>query len=494
MSKKNSIAVAGAGIGGLAVSIRLASKGFKVTVFEQSDRAGGKVSEIRHQGFRFDIGPSLFTLPELVDELLELPEKENKPSFVYHPLDIICRYFYPDGTRIDAYQDAGRFAEEIERVTGSPREEVIKYLKKSATIYDLTRDIFIFNDLRNIRNLFNTKTLFSLLNAWKLEPFKTMHASNKSSFQDQRVVQLFDRYATYNGSNPYSAPATLKVIPHLEHNIGAYFPEKGMYSIVEALMKKGHSLGVDYRFSERIEQLNLNQNKFTGLITEKGEYTFDKLVANIDIFTLSKLLQNKKRSRHPKGELSTSAIIFYWGMKIKTEQLLLHNILFSVDYRQEFEALFKTKTIQADPTVYIFISSKMVEKDSPEGHENWFVMINAPENTGQDWQELTKKARQLVLTKIKKMLGIDVEKHLVFEQSANPFTIEATTGSYHGSLYGLSSNSVWSAFRRHPNYRKSTRGMYFVGGSVHPGGGIPLVLASAKIVGNLFPNLKEHDR
>jgi len=191
-----------------------------------------------------------------------------------------------------------------------------------------------------------------------------------------------------------------------------------------------------------------------------------------------------------RHERSTSALIFYWGMETMSAGLDLHNILFSNDYQQEFKCLFKLKTIYSDPTVYIFISSKIVKDDAPGGCENWFVMINTPENTGQDWDGMIADARSRIEDKIRRLTGIEVEKHRKFEFIIDPRSIEAMTASYRGSLYGNSSNSVWSAFQRHPNFSR-IKGLYFTGGSVHPGGGIPLCLSSAKIVADMIPSLKK---
>jgi phytoene dehydrogenase-like protein len=173
-------------------------------------------------------------------------------------------------------------------------------------------------------------------------------------------------------------------------------------------------------------------------------------------------------------------------MEVTSPGLSMHNILFAEDYRQEFNCLFNLKTLHSDPTVYIFISSKEVPADAPAECENWFVMINTPENIGQDWDKWIVDCRLSIVDKIRRFTGIDVEKHRKFEFILDPRGIESKTGSYRGSLYGNSSNSVWAAFQRHPNFTK-IKGLYHTGGSVHPGGGIPLCLSSAKIVADMIP-------
>ena len=485
------IGIIGSGIGGLAAAVQLASRGYEVQLFEKEAQPGGKIAQFRKDGFRFDMGPSLFTLPSLLDEVLQLDPKSGQSDFSYRALDVICRYFYPDDTFIDAYRDTGKFAEEIEVKTGVPAEKVRKYLRQSAEIYDLTKDVFIFNDLKDLRNFINIRTLRSLLQAWKLKPFKTLHEANHQAFHNAKVVQLFDRFATYNGSNPFMAPATLKVIPHLEHNIGAYFPSKGMYSIVEKLVQVAERSGVEFHFSEEVRAVDIQGGKFRGIETAKGSYSFDALISDTDVNTFGRLTGQLHGKRGTKeNRLSSSAIIFYWGMKISQPDLKLHNILFSGDYQHEFDCIFHHKTITDDPTIYIFISSREVPEDAPPGHENWYVMINAPENNGQDWDDIVDRVRENILKKINRMLHMDLKRHLLFERVTTPATIEKETGSYRGALYGMNSNSITAAFRRHPNYLRSVKGLYFVGGSVHPGGGIPLCLASARIVADQFPENK----
>ena len=182
---------------------------------------------------------------------------------------------------------------------------------------------------------------------------------------------------------------------------------------------------------------------------------------------------------------SSSALIFYWGIKKQFPKLDLHNILFSEDYKTEFDYLFNKKSLYSDPTVYINITAKYKANDAPEGCENWFVMINAPHIDGQNWDELITQARQNIITKINRVLNTDIVPFIVTEKTLDPRGIESVTQSYLGSLYGTSSNNRMAAFYRHPNFSKQIKGLYFVGGSVHPGGGIPLVLSSAKIVAEM---------
>ena len=235
--------IIGSGIGGLAASIRLARQGIRVDVYESAENAGGKISERNFDGFRFDAGPSLLTLPELLFELLD-----DDLRFAVQKTEIITKYFYPDGTQVLAYSDIEKLATEIEKKLNVPEKKLISYLRKAATIYDLTSDLFIFGSFHRLKNLLNLKSLKTLLQFRKLQAFQSLHDFNTNELGEKRLVQLFDRYATYNGSNPYQTPATLSVISHLEHELGAYLPEGGMIRITEALAKQALKLGVKFHF------------------------------------------------------------------------------------------------------------------------------------------------------------------------------------------------------------------------------------------------------
>jgi len=492
--KDKRIAIIGAGISGLASAIRCARMGNVVDLYEKNDKPGGKLSELRLGDYRFDTGPSLFTLPHLLENLFSFCEEPAERYFTCQKLETTCRYFWQDGTVITAYNDPVRFAQEVELNTGEPKHNITRFLNHSRDLYDLTNQVFIFNAFPDL-NVILSQNIFKFLSKGrKMEPFTSMHQSNLKRFQEDRIIQLFDRYATYNGSNPYTAPATLNVIAHLEHNLGAYFPEKGMFQIGIALKSLADRVGVRFFFNAPVQSIVLDGKKVKGIVCSDQEVGYDVVVSAIDVHTLySKLLPRKMApERLWESERSSSAVIFYWGIRGSFPGLDLHNILFSGDYKEEFEHIFNKKTVYGDPTVYIFISSKKVQDDAPPGCENWFVMVNAPANYGQDWDAHLQQIRTAVLQKIRKMLNRDVEPLIEAEQIADPRTIEGKTASAFGSIYGISSNDPFAAFYRHPNKRKQIRGLYFAGGSVHPGGGIPLCLASAEIVAGMISKSKTY--
>jgi diapolycopene oxygenase len=473
--------VIGSGAGGLAAAIRLAAMGFRVSVFEKNSVPGGKIGEIREKGYRFDTGPSLFTLPEMVDEL----SSDSESKLKYQKLETISRYFFSNGSIFSAPANPHRFAEEISLVVGEEAGRVSKYLADTESLYELSSPIFLFSAFHRLSKLFTRNNLGVLKGMMKFNPFLSMHALNKKAFKSRHTIQLFDRYATYNGSDPYRAPGTLNMIAHLEHNLGAFFPDGGMYRIVEHLYQRAIDKGVNFHFNSQVEEILMEGKKASGVRAQGKSYKADLVVSGGDIYkTWSTLLPQKRAPRSlKKPDLSTSAMIFYLGVKRNFDQLDLHNIFFSGDYKAEFKALSPKgkSTPFEDPTIYVYNSSLLNRKDAPPGCSNLFVMINTPYNRGEDWDELSKIARKHIIKKLK-VHGIDLSSDIEFEQIATPATIEQMTLTTAGALYGNSSNSAMSAFNRHPNFSRKIKNLFFVGGSVHPGGGIPLCLASAKIV------------
>ncbi|MEZ0610927.1 1-hydroxycarotenoid 3,4-desaturase CrtD [Fibrella sp. WM1] len=486
-------AIIGAGIAGIASAIRLATQGYDVDVFEANAYPGGKLSSFEQVApdggvYRFDAGPSLFTMPHLVDELFRLAGRNPADYFRYNRLDETCRYFWDDHTRLTAWADHARFAAEIESVLSEPGQHLLDHLQDSAFKYDVTEKLFLHKSLHRLGTWVGRDAWRGYVSLPKLGVFGTMNAANERRFRHPKLVQLFNRYATYNGSDPYQTPATLNIIPHLEYNIGAFFPTGGMVSITNSLVQLAQDLGVRFHFNTRVDEVVTSGKRVVRLRVEgRGVVEADLLISNMDVVnTFRKLLPNAKQPerilRQPK---SSSGLIFYWGINRTFDELGLHNIVFSSDYREEFAQLFGQNQLYDDPTIYLNITSKLKADDAPTGRENWFILLNAPNNTGQDWDKIIDQARQNVIRKLSHALGVDVGTLIETESILDPRSIEARTSSSQGALYGNSSNNRFAAFLRHANFSHEFDNLYFVGGSVHPGGGIPLCLLSAKIMSDL---------
>lgn len=484
MKQLNAIVI-GSGIGGLSAAVRLASKGFKVKVFEAKDFIGGKLSEIKQDGYRFDAGPSVFTLPHLIDELIEYAGKNPKEYFDYQKLDESFRYFFSDGTQVNFYDDKERLKTEIETKLNTSFEPVEKYMQKAELMYEKNHALFLEKSLHKAETYLSKEALATIPHLHQFDLFKTMHEANSKMFDHPKLIQIFDRFATYNGSNPFKAPGILNMISHLETGIGTYFPKGSMVGITESVVKLAKDLGVEFILNSKVDQILVEKKKIKGILVGNETFEADVVVSNSDVyFTYNELLKNESlKSKAASQERSSSGIIFYLGIKKEFKQLGLHNFFFSDDMKAEFDSIFKKKEVYHDPSVYINITSKHNKNDAPEGCENWFLMMNSPANDGsQNWEEQTEKAFRVMLDKVSKQLGEDIEQYIETQYFLNPPRIQDRTNSYQGSIYGTSSNGRMSAFFRHSNFSKKIKGLYFSGGSVHPGGGIPLSVLSSKIM------------
>jgi phytoene desaturase len=481
------IGIIGAGIAGLAAAVRMASRGHEVDVFEANPYPGGKLTEFTLNGYRFDAGPSLFTMPQYIEELFEVAGVDMGPYFDYIRLPVVCRYFWEDGVRLTAHADPGEFAGEVEEKLGVPPAAIKKILDDSRRKYELTGRIFLEKSLHRLDTWLSARVVKAMMKIPTLDLFTTMNAVNERGLRHPKLVQLFNRFATYNGSNPYKAPGLLTIIPHFEHRIGAFYPKGGMHSITKAIYELALVKGVRFHFNHLVEEIIVEQGQAKGLRLNGQVRQYDRIISNMDVFfTYRNLLSGQKQpERILRQQKSTSALIFYWGIKKQFPELGLHNIFFSDDYRSEFNCLEKGNIFE-DPTVYVNITQKYSPQDAPEGCENWFTMINVPFNSGQDWDALIQISRRRIIQKLSRILGADVESLIECEEVLEPRAIESKTRSHLGALYGTSSNNRMAAFLRHANFSNRIGNLYFCGGSVHPGGGIPLALLSAKIVDDMM--------
>ena len=483
----NKAIIIGSGIAGIATSIRLACQGYDVSVFEKNEYPGGKLSSFTLGDYRFDFGPSLFTMPHFVDELFALAGENPRDHFQYKRKEIGCKYYWEDGVRLNAYGDNNRFLEEVDNTLGVPKHQLQNYLEQAQKKYNRTVSIFLEKSLHKLDTYLNKATVKGILHLFSYELETTLHKVNTRRLKEPHLVQFYDRFATYNGSNHYQTPGMMTLIQHLEQHYGTFVPEKGMVDITNSLVALAKRKGVQFHFNTAVEEIVIEHQLATGIRVNGTTHKADVVVSNMDVVpTYRHLMPTQKApEKSLQQERSSSAVIFYWGIDRSFPDLDLHNIFFSDNYQAEFDAIFRDKTLFDDPTVYVNITAKDVHGDAPAGKENWFVMVNAPHDTGQDWDALSKTLKKQVLDKLNRNLSVDLANHIEEEWVLTPPLIADKTASFTGALYGAASNNRMAAFLRHPNFSRHISGLYFCGGSVHPGGGIPLCLLSAKIVADL---------
>lgn len=466
------IFIIGSGIGGMSCAATLAYNGFDVTIIEQNDYFGGKANRISEKGFQFDTGPCLLTYPDWFEELFSSCGKNIKDYFQYQRLDPITRYFL-DNKYVDVASDINQTAINFEKKLGLKKVVFLNYIKRWIRIYKISEKIFLLNELK-FSFFFLKNALDWIFKAGVINIFNSMAHYNKA-LKNKSVEKIMNRFATYTGSSPYKTPAFMNQIAIVEMINGGYYPNDGIHSISKALYRLCKDVGVEFQFNTKIDSIIYKNNLFKFYSNGKV-FTSNYLISNIDYYKTQILLNRKFKRKFLR--LSTSAIVFYWGVKIKSSKLKLHNIIFSEDYKKEFSQIFDTNKIPNDPTIYINITSKFDKNHAPENCENWFVMVNTPPSLDIVNEENINKTKKFIISKIYEKVGIDLEDSIIFEKILTPKTLENKTGSFNGSLYGDNQNSLMSIIKRKKNKDYQLKKMYYVGGTVHPGGGMPLALRS----------------
>lgn len=480
------IGIIGGGIGGLTGAIYLAKAGYQVTLYEKNKSLGGKMNTLRLGKYRFDTGPTLITMPQIPEEIFNRCDTRLSDHLKLVAIDPLCRYFFSDAI-LDAHADFCAMKHAVRYFNPDEVGGLDRFFKYTQRIYKRAAEIFLNTPIHELSKVMRLKYWPSFFMLYQIDPFRTMHDAVSTYFKDPRLIQLFDRYATYNGSNPFQAPATLNIIPYVEYKQGGYYIQGGLYRLVQVLERLAQDLGVEIRTQSCVQKILHSDGRVTGVQTEKEVYPVEAVLCNMDVVeTFSRLIRdfpavtNKLNAMEP----SLSGVVFYWGIQIQSEQLAHHNILFSDDYYREFQQIFQHE-IPDDPTIYISISSKTDPRNAPNGCENWFVFINTPYHNHQKWEPIISVLRKKIFDKLKK-IDIHIENHIEVEQTRTPKDFYQLFNSNRGSIYGLSSNNPSSAFRRPANRNRILNGLYFAGGSAHPGGGVPLCMRSGKLAANLM--------
>jgi len=478
------IIIVGGGLGGLSAAIHLAARGQRVLVVEKNERVGGKLNLVEGSGFTFDTGPSLLTMPWVLRSVFAVAGRRMEDVLTITQLEPICRYRWPDGTQFDACQNLPQLAEQIARLELADVAGFLQFIAYAERIYRAAEGPFLLRPFDGLRDLVTPELVSGTL---RIDPFRTVDQAVSGFFRSPYLRQVFDRYATYNGSSPFRAPATFNLIPYVEFVQGAWHVSGGMYQIARALAALARDLGAEIRTGAPVERIDIHSGAATGVVLAGGErIAASHVIVNADPrYAYANLVPGgeKMAARLARLESSYSGFVLLLGVDRIYPELLHHNIYFSSDYRAEFQAIVNVQVPAPDPTIYVCAASVTDAHLAPPGHMNLFVLINAPVlNARVNWVREAPGYRDLVIRKLERMGLADLSRHIVFEQIWTPATINQRYHAPGGAIYGLASNNPWTAFLRPPLRARELRHLYFVGGGTHPGGGIPLVLLSGRAV------------
>jgi phytoene desaturase len=487
------ISVIGAGIGGMSSAARLAKQGHQVTVFENSDQSGGKCRTEWFGDYAFDTGPSLLTLPAVFRDLFLKTGKRIEHVLDISPVDPAFNYNFADGSKVTFPNLSNpKTYLEIEKSFGiSASQSWRQIIERSEKMWEASRDSFIESELTSIWPLLLRKNLINQIN--QISPFTSLRSLSEKLNLDPHLKMIIDRYATYTGSDPRSAPAVLLTIAFVESTFGAWHIKGGIGQLSVALEQRCRDLGVDFQFKSLVTKILVERNKVEGVVLSEGkiiksdlvvsnsdaEYTFNSLIGNE---VSSARGERRKLKSATKSLAGFSLLLGLDNKKSKPVDVKHHNVYFPENYNLEFDQIFTQKVPVTDPTIYLCApkDSSMVKGADKEA---WFVLVNAPRHepeSGWDWKDGGQEYAQKIISKMDD-LGLNVTNRLDFMEYRTPADLENYAMAPGGSIYGTSSNSPVSAFLRARN-RSKVKGLFCVGGSAHPGGGLPLVGISAEIV------------
>ncbi len=479
------------------MAARLAAGGRRVVVCEQADVVGGKLGVHRVDGYAFDTGPSLVTLPYALDDLLSTTGVDRREVLDLRRLDPVAHYRFGDGTWFDAPADERQFEDAVEAMRPGNALQWRAFYERAGRIWDATRGPFLESPLGGPWDLVKQSVRVNDLRT--IAPHRTLRSLATSYLDDPRLVAFVDRYATYTGSDPRRAPAALASVVYAERHFGAWYVDGGLRRIADVILDRCLSLGVEVRTGTDVVEVMVREGRAVGVVLATGErIDAATVVANADASDLYERLvppSNERRRAQralQRCEPSLSGFVVCLGMKGPTAVTAHHTVLFPERYDDEFDAIFNPSPKPVnDPTIYV--SNPADDAVRPSGHEAWFVLVNAPRHSsmgdgrdGVDWRvEGRSEAYADLLMQRLAERGIDVRSNVVLREIRSPADLEERTRASGGSIYGTSSNGARAAFLR-PANRSPVPGLFLVGGSSHPGGGLPLVLLSAAITSALI--------
>lgn len=484
MKRKNALIIGG-GLGGLATALRLSAANWHVTVCEQGQTLGGKMNRFEQRGFRFDTGPSLITMRRVFEELFEVVGSRMDEHLELVSMRPLARYVYEDGTRFDYSSDLPDWLATIRQLEPRDVEGFFRFMNLGARLFEVSQATFFRRRPSSAPDLPALKAMrhLPLRHAWG-----NYHRTVAAHFKSPHLRQLFDRYPTYVGSSPYRSPATLAIIPYVEYAYGGWHIRGGLYKLIDSLVALAERAGVTLRTCARVERIEHDGRRVKGVLLASGiRLEADAVVMNGDASATGAMLGLNDAATLTPDARSLSGLVFLCGVRRALPELPHHSIYFSSDYPREFAQLFGERRFPDDPTIYVSAPSRSDRTLVPDGAgETLFIMANAPANDGDEWTEPdVQAARARVFARLKKGGFPNIEADNVVADVWTPRRIGERYAMPGGAIYGTHSHGWRRAFLRPPNKDARFAGLYYVGGSSHPGGGTPTVLLSAKITSEL---------
>ncbi|MDQ6939349.1 MAG: phytoene desaturase family protein [Verrucomicrobiota bacterium] len=495
------IGIIGGGLGGLSAACVLAARGHRVILFERNAWLGGKAAQLRGDGFRFDMGPTIVTIPSVLRRIFSEAGARMEDYLEMVRLDPQWRCFFEDGSSLNLAQDPAAMAKTLdafapETNSGARYRDFINY---SARLEGISQRHFFYKPIGGLRDMFEFKASFDpkmLGDVFAMRMGRSVASTVRAFTPDSRVAQMIDHFTQYVGSSPYGSPAVLCGIAHMQTGEGIWYPMGGTRAVPEALVRLATELGVEFRTETKIEKILSHGGEVEGVLTEAGDViAVSAVVSNCDsVRTHRELINGAVRARFQrrrKYEPACSGVVLYLGLNKRYEHLAHHDFIFSRDPQEEFDWIYKKGEPAPDPTCYLAATSCTEPGTAPSGGEALYVLVHAPYlRPHHDWKKMLPEYRRVILEKLKRTGKMpDIESRIVFERALTPQDIHECYHVLNGAIYGLASHGKFLGAFKPGNRSPDLRGFYLAGGGAHPGPGMPMVLMSGWIAADTL----DHD-
>lgn len=485
-SNKQRVVVIGGGLGGLSAAISLATEGFAVQLLEKNDKVGGKLNIMTKDGFTFDLGPSILTMPAIFEALFSRAGKNMADYVQIQKVEPHWRNFFEDGTVVDLCEDPQQQRRELDKLSPDTYPQFLRFLDYSKNLCTEIEAGYFAKGLDGFWDLLKFYGPWrSLLN---FDVFRSMDQGVRRFITDPKLIEILNYFIKYVGSSPYAAPAMLNVLPYIQYHYGLWYVKGGMYGLAQAMEKLALELGVEIRLQAEVSDIQKQGGRASAVKLASGEVLpADIVVSNMEVIpAMEKLLHSpaSELQKMQRFEPSCSGLVLHLGVNRLYPQLAHHNFFYSDHPQEHFDAVFKSHRLSDDPTIYLVAPCKTDPTQAPDGCEIIKILPHIPHLdpdkplTAQDYAAL----RERVLLKLERMGLTDLRQHIVTEEYWTPLDIEARYYSNRGSIYGVVSDRFKNLGFKAPQRSSELSNLYFVGGSVNPGGGMPMVTLSGQLV------------
>lgn len=485
------VAIVGGGLGGLTAACTLGARGYPVTLFDKNDWLGGKAAVLEQQGYRFDMGPTILTVPSVLRRVFAEAGRNLSDYLELIPLEPQWRCFFDDASVLDLFGNPGRMASHLEESAPGTSGPYLQFLDVSKKLHEISEKYFFWKPIGSVWDTFDLGTTFQtsvLKDLAQMRMGSTVSGTIRSFIKDKRVAQMLDHFTQYIGSSPDASPAILCAIAHMQTSEGVWYPRGGTGAIVRALVRLGKELGVRFRTGTGIRRITMENQTVTGVETDLGEHIpASAVVSNSDsVRTHRELLSgepSRKFEKRRRYEPACSGVVLYLGLDKRYPQLEHHCFVFSRDAEEEFHSIYEKGEPAPDPTCYLCAPAKTDPAVAPPGGEALYILVHTPYlRPHHDWKKMFPAYRKTIFDKLARSAGLtDLEEHIVWESALTPEDIHNRYRVLNGAIYGIASHGRFNGAFKPGNRSPDVKGLYLAGGAAHPGPGMPMVMMSGWI-------------